>query len=76
VIGQLVFCEKGSSVDTVIVNGEIVVQAGELKTVVEQEVLQFAEKARTRIDPAIQREFAATAAVEGALAEMYFKVFH
>ena len=31
VISQLVFCENGSSVDTVIVNGEIVVEDGRLK---------------------------------------------
>jgi 5-methylthioadenosine/S-adenosylhomocysteine deaminase len=75
VTGQLVFCENGSSVDTVIVNGEMVVENGKLKRVDEREVLQFAEQARKRLDPAIQRELAAAASVEGALAEMYFDVF-
>jgi len=75
VAGQLVFCENGSSVDTVIVNGEMVVENGNLKRVDEREVLQFAEQARKRLDPAIQRELAAAASVEGALAQMYFDVF-
>jgi cytosine/adenosine deaminase-related metal-dependent hydrolase len=74
-MGQLVFCENGSSVDTVIVNGEIVVENAKLKRVEEGEVLHFAEQARKRLDPAIQRELAAAASVEGALAEMYFDVF-
>ena len=45
-MGQLVFCENGSSVETVIVNGEIVVQSGRLTCMDEQEVLALATKAR------------------------------
>jgi 5-methylthioadenosine/S-adenosylhomocysteine deaminase len=75
VIGQLVFCENGNSVDTVIVNGEIVVESGRLKRIDEREVLQFAEQARRRLEPSIQRELAAAGSMEGALAEMYFRVF-
>jgi 5-methylthioadenosine/S-adenosylhomocysteine deaminase len=75
VLGQLVFCENGSSVDTVIVNGEIVVEGGRLKRVDERDVLQFAEQARKRLDPSIQRELAAAGSMEGSLAEMYFRVF-
>jgi 5-methylthioadenosine/S-adenosylhomocysteine deaminase len=75
VIGQLVYCENGSSVNTVIVNGEIVVQNGKLTRVDEQEVLRLAVKARERLDPSIQREFAAAKIVEPALSEMYFRVF-
>jgi cytosine/adenosine deaminase-related metal-dependent hydrolase len=29
VVNQIVFCENGSNVDTVIVNGEVVVKAGD-----------------------------------------------
>jgi 5-methylthioadenosine/S-adenosylhomocysteine deaminase len=75
VMGQLVFCENGSSVDTVIVNGEIVVEHGQLKSIDEQEVLELAAQARRRLDPSIQRELAAAGSVEEALADMYFKVF-
>jgi 5-methylthioadenosine/S-adenosylhomocysteine deaminase len=73
--GQLVFCENGSSVDTVIVNGEIVVESGRLTCMNEQEALALATKARERIDPSIQRELAAAKSMEPALAEMYARVF-
>ena len=74
-MGQLVFCENGSSVDTVIVNGEIVVESGRLTRIDEQEVLDLATKARHRLDPSIQRELIAAKSIETALAEMYFRVF-
>ena len=74
-MGQLVFCENGSSVDTVIVNGKVVVESGRLTCMDEQEVLVLAAKARKRIDPAIQRELAAAKSVEPALSEMYARVF-
>lgn len=73
--GQLVFCENGSSVDTVIVNGEVVMRHGNLTQVDEQEVLQLASKARERLDPAIQADLAAAKTMEPTLAEMYFQVF-
>ena len=59
VVSQLVFCENGSDVDSVIVNGEVVVENGRLTKVDEQEVLRLAEQARQRLDPSIQRELAA-----------------
>jgi len=75
VMSQLVFCENGSGVDTVIVNGEIVVEGGRPTKVDEQEVLRLAAQARTRLDPSIQRELGAARTMEPALAEMYFRVF-
>ena len=75
VMSQLVFCENGSCVDTVIVNGEIVVEGGRPTKVDEQEVLRLAAQARTRLDPSIQRELGAARTMEPALAEMYFRVF-
>jgi 5-methylthioadenosine/S-adenosylhomocysteine deaminase len=75
VMSQLVFCENGSSVDTVIVNGEIVLESGRLTLFDEKEVLNLALKARQRLDPSIQRELAAAKSIEPALAEMYFRVF-
>jgi len=74
-VGQIVFCENGGDVDTVIVNGDIVVESGRCTKVDEKEVLEFALKARERLDPSIQRELAAARTMEPALAEMYFRVF-
>ena len=74
-MGQLVFSENGSSVDTVIVNGEVVVESGRLTCMDEQEVLALATKARERIDPSIQRELVAAKSVEPALVEMCARVF-
>jgi 5-methylthioadenosine/S-adenosylhomocysteine deaminase len=75
VMGQLVFCENGSSVDTVIVNGEVVVEGGRPTKVNEEEVLRLAAQARTRLDPSIQRELTAAQTMEPALGKMYFRVF-
>ncbi|MGH7871764.1 MAG: amidohydrolase family protein [Candidatus Binatia bacterium] len=72
---QLVFCENGSDVETVIVNGEVVVEGGRLVKIDEGEVLRLAEQARKRLDPSIQREQAAARSMEPALAKMYFRVF-
>jgi len=75
VVSQLVFCENGSDVDTVIVNGEVVVESGRLAKIDEGEVLRLAEQSRKRLDPSIQSELAAARTMEPTLAEMYFRVF-
>jgi 5-methylthioadenosine/S-adenosylhomocysteine deaminase len=75
VLAQLVFCENGSSVDTVLVNGEVVVQDGRLTKVDGMEVLRLAEQARQRLDPSIQRELATAKTMEASLSDMYFQVF-
>jgi 5-methylthioadenosine/S-adenosylhomocysteine deaminase len=75
VIGQIVFCENGSDVDTVIIDGEIVVEEGRLTKVDEKEALRRAAQSRVRLEPGIQRELAAAKTLEPALAEMYFRVF-
>jgi 5-methylthioadenosine/S-adenosylhomocysteine deaminase len=75
VVSQLVFCENGSSVDCVIVNGEVVVHGGRPTKVNEMEVLQLAERSRRRLDPSIQRELAAARTAAPSLTEMYFRVF-
>jgi 5-methylthioadenosine/S-adenosylhomocysteine deaminase len=72
---QLVFCENGGSVETVIVNGEVVVEDGHLKKLDEKDVLTLANKARERLNPAIEREMAAAKTMEPALGEMYFQLF-
>jgi cytosine/adenosine deaminase-related metal-dependent hydrolase len=75
VMSQLVFCENGRSVDTVIVNGEVVVADGRLKKLDEKEILRLAAKARERLSPAFQRAMGAAKTIEPALAEMYFEIF-
>ena len=75
VVNQIVFCENGSNVDTVLVNGEVVVEGGRLTKVDEMEVYKLAEAARTRLEPSMQRELAAARSMEPPLAEMYFRVF-
>jgi 5-methylthioadenosine/S-adenosylhomocysteine deaminase len=75
VVNQIVFCENGSNVDTVLVNGEVVVAGGRLTKVDEMEVLRLAEAARAHLEPSMQRELAAARSMEPALAEMYFRVF-
>jgi 5-methylthioadenosine/S-adenosylhomocysteine deaminase len=75
VMSQLVLCENGGSVDTVIVNGEIVVEGGRLTRLDEREVLRLANRSRERLDSSLQREIAAAQRMEPALAEMYFRVF-
>ncbi|MBI4525224.1 MAG: amidohydrolase [Deltaproteobacteria bacterium] len=74
VTNQLVLCENGSSVDTVIVSGEIVVEGGRIARMDEQEILHLANRARERLNPSIRRELAAAQSMEAALAEMYFQV--
>jgi 5-methylthioadenosine/S-adenosylhomocysteine deaminase len=75
VLGQLVFCENGASVHSVLVDGEFVVEAGRLTKVDEAEVLRLAAQARIRLDASIKREFAAAKTMEPSLTEMYFRVF-
>jgi len=75
VVNQIVFCENGSNVDTVIVDGEAVVEGGRLTKVDEMEVLRLAETARSRLEPSMQIELAAARTLEPAFAEMYFRVF-
>jgi 5-methylthioadenosine/S-adenosylhomocysteine deaminase len=74
-VNQIVFCENGSNVDTVLVDGEVVVADGRLTKVDEMEVLRLAEAARAHLEPSMQRELAAAKRMEPALAEMYFRVF-
>ena len=61
--------------DSVIVDGEIVVESGRATKVDEAEVLRLAAQARHRLDPSIQRELAAARTMEQSLASMYFRVF-
>ncbi|MBI2210592.1 MAG: amidohydrolase [Deltaproteobacteria bacterium] len=74
VLHQLALCENGSSVDTVIVDGEVVVEGGRLAKMREEEVLGLAAGSLKRLRPGIEQEIEASRALEPALAEMYFRV--
>lgn len=74
VLHQLAFCENGSSVDTVIVDGEIVVEGGRLTRMKEETVLKIASESLRRIQPEVQKEIQVAQTMEPALAEMYFRV--
>ena len=74
VLNQIVFCENGGSVDTVIVNGEIAVEGGRLARMKEEEVLRLAAGSLERLRPEMEREISAARTVEPELAEMYFRV--
>ncbi|MBI2998284.1 MAG: amidohydrolase family protein, partial [Deltaproteobacteria bacterium] len=73
-VQQLALCENGSSVDTVIVNGEVVVEGGRLIRMREEEVLRLAAESMERIRPRMESEIRAARTLEPALAEMYFRV--
>lgn len=73
-VQQVAWCENGSSVDTVIVNGEVVVEEGRLTRVREEEILRLAAESMARLNPRLRREIEGAASMEPALAEMYFRV--
>ena len=75
VVTQLVFCENGSSVDTVLVNGEVVVEGGRLTKMDEAEVLAEVNRLYEPLLPAIREEMQDAAVMEPSLADMYFRVF-
>jgi 5-methylthioadenosine/S-adenosylhomocysteine deaminase len=71
---QLVYCETGSSVDTVLVDGEIVVQDGRCTRVDEQDLYRQVSAARTALQPGVAAELAASAALEPPIREMWHRV--
>lgn len=75
VLHQLAFCENGSSVDTVIVDGDVVVEGGRLTRMKEEEVLRIASQSMDRLRPQVEQEIKAAQTMEPALTEMYFRVF-
>ena len=75
VMTQLVFCENGSSVDTVFVNGEIVVQDGHLTRMDEKELLKQVNQLYEPMVQEINKEMKDAAIMEPSLSEMYFRVF-
>ena len=74
VVTQLVLCENGSSVDTVMVNGEVVVARGRLTKVDDFEILSEVNRLYEPLRPAIRKEMQEAAVMETSLSEMYFRV--
>ncbi len=74
VVTQLVLCENGSSVDTVMVNGEVVVASGRLTKVDEFDILSEVNRLYGPLRPAIRKEMQEAAVMETSLSEMYFRV--
>ncbi len=74
VLSQLALCENGSSVDTVLVDGEIVLEKGRLTRRREKEVLDLVNSSMDRLRPEMQQEILETQSAEPALVEMYFRV--
>ncbi len=70
---QLVFCEHGASVDTVMVGGEIMVAGGKLLHVNERDIYRRLEKAMSEVGGAMRTSMAGAADLEPALREMYFR---
>lgn len=68
------FCENGSSVDTVIVNGEVVLQQGRLVRMKEEGILETAEKSALRSSAGARAQISAVSNDETVLREMYYKI--
>ena len=75
VVTQLVFCENGSSVDTVLVDGEVVVEGGRLTKMDEDDVMAEVNRLYGPLRPAIRKEMRDAAVMEPSLSDMYFRVF-
>ena len=74
VTAQLVFCENGGSVDTVLVNGEVVVAGGRLRKMDEEAVMAEVNRLYEPLRPVVAREMRDAAVMEPSLSEMYFRV--
>lgn len=73
VYGQLVYCENGSSVDTVLVDGQVVVESGRSTLVDEAALAEEAESLRRALEPAVAEEIERTRALEPGLRAMYLE---
>jgi 5-methylthioadenosine/S-adenosylhomocysteine deaminase len=56
-VPNLVYAARGDEVDTVIIDGRIVVEHGRLLTMAEEEVIADAQRAADAIGPAAEAEF-------------------
>ncbi len=73
-VSQLVYCENGSAVDGVYVNGRVVLENGSLVHVNEQAIYAEVDEAMERLAPHFAQESANVEALQPALRDMYFEV--
>lgn len=74
VVHQLVYCENGSAVDTVIIDGHTVLRNGSFVGIGEQEIFGRIDAAAERLAPQFTREHANVRGLESSLRAMYFQV--
>ena len=68
---QLVYCENGSSVDKVFVDGDLVVDSGRMVTLDEQALYEEVGRMRDSLEPAVRESHAAVAPLEGPIHDMW-----
>jgi cytosine/adenosine deaminase-related metal-dependent hydrolase len=68
---QLVYCENGSSVDKVFVDGELVVDGGHMATLDEQALYDEVGRMRASLAPAFRDSQATVAPLEGPIHDMW-----
>ena len=68
---QLVYCENGSSVDKVFVDGELVVDGGRMTTLDEQALFAEVSEVRAALEPAAREAHAAVAPLARPVHEMW-----
>jgi 5-methylthioadenosine/S-adenosylhomocysteine deaminase len=71
---QLVYCENGASIDTVLVDGQVVVQGGKLLTIDEAALCREVGATRASLQEGFLAEGARAAALDAPLREMYFRL--
>jgi 5-methylthioadenosine/S-adenosylhomocysteine deaminase len=70
---QIVYCENGSSVTDVMVDGRWLMRGGQLLTIDEQALYARARGLRAAMDERVQAQFRSTAAIEQPLREAYLR---
>jgi 5-methylthioadenosine/S-adenosylhomocysteine deaminase len=71
---QLVYCENGTSIQMVIVDGQVVVENGKLLTIDEEALFRDVGAARASVQDGFVAEVAKATELEGPLRDMYFRV--
>ena len=71
---QLVYCENGASIDSVYVDGQLVVHGGKLLTIDEDALFREVGLTRDALEEGFAAEVARAAELEGPLREMYFRL--
>jgi cytosine/adenosine deaminase-related metal-dependent hydrolase len=72
-VKQIVYCENGSSVTDVMVDGRWLMRGGQLLTIDEQALYARARGLRAAMDERVQAQFRSTAAIEQPLREAYLR---